>query len=323
MKEKVLEVSSLKVSYKSKGGIATAVDNVWFSLIYGDVLGIFGESGCGKSSIARAIVRLLAPNGKIEDGKVLYKNDNLLEIPEHRLREIRGKNISFILQNPLNSFDPIMNIENHFFETLSAHFKVGKEQARESAVEMLRRVHLSAPYKRISQYPFEMSGGMLQRIMIALALINKPEIIIADEPTTALDVTTQSGILVEMQRLNREYNVSFILISHDIVVINQISNKILVMYAGKCIEYGEKSHVIEKTLHPYTKDLIKCIPRIDVDYSQSRLNTIAGQPPDLRDLPKGCSYNPRCSFAKSICFKERPLLQEVEKDHWVSCFLYS
>jgi peptide/nickel transport system ATP-binding protein len=322
MKEAVLDVSNLKVVYDSRAEIVTAVDGVWFRLNRGDVLGIFGESGCGKSSIARSIIRLLAPNGRIIEGKVLYRGENLLEMPDRKLRAIRGKDIAFVLQNPLNSFDPIMTIENHFFETLFAHSKVSKKNGTEVAIEMLRRVHLSAPERRIAQYPFEMSGGMLQRIMIALALINKPEVIIADEPTTALDVTTQAGILNEMQRLNRKYNVTFIVISHDIVVINQISNKILVMYAGKCVEYGKKQDVMNNTLHPYSEDLIRCIPRIDFGYSHGRLNTIPGQPPDLRDLPKGCSYNTRCSHAKSICFEEKPILREIKEDHWVSCFQY-
>lgn len=322
IEEAVLDVRNLKVVYESYAEIVTAVDGVWFNLKRGDVLGIFGESGCGKSSIARSIVRLLPPKGRIVGGKVLYRDENLLEMSDKQLRMIRGKDIAFILQNPLNSFDPILTIENHFLETLSAHSKVRKNVGVEIAVEMLRRVHLSAPERRIAQYPFEMSGGMLQRIMIALALINKPEVIIADEPTTALDVTTQAGILDEMKRLNREYNVTFIVISHDIVVINQISNRILVMYAGKCVEYGKKHDVMDSTLHPYTNDLIRCIPRIDVGYAHGRLNTIPGQPPDLRALPKGCSYNTRCSRAKPICFKEEPILREIEEDHWVSCFLY-
>ncbi len=309
MNSNILEVKNLNLSFKTKQGYIKALNNVNINIGKKEILGVVGESGCGKSTLSDSIIRLLSGNASIEEGEINFNNKDILKMSKDDMRKIRGKHISLITQNAMAALNPVRTIEKQFVETICAHKDITKEKAKEEAEEMLYKLNISQPKLVMKQFSFQLSGGMRQRIIIALSLLLKPKLIIADEPTTALDVTVQAGILKEMKLLKKQYDTSVLFISHNLAVISNIADKIAVMYAGSIVEYGKSESVLKNPLHPYTKGLIKCMPHL---YSNgSRLYTIEGQPPDLYDLPKGCAFSPRCTYAVADCFETKPEIHKL------------
>jgi oligopeptide/dipeptide ABC transporter ATP-binding protein len=319
----VLEVQHLTVGYKADRGIILAVDDLSFQLRQGEVLGICGESGSGKSTVLSAIINLVRPPGEILNGMVVFEKRDLLSLGAAELRKIRGWEIGYVFQDPRLSFDQLFTIESHFVETISAHANLAREKIVRQSLDLLNLVGINVPEKRLKQYPFQMSGGMLQRVLLALALVNRPRLLLADEPTTSLDVTTQAGILQEFARLRDEFGTAIILVSHDIGVINALADKVIVMYAGKCVEYGTREGVLNQPRHPYTRGLLECIPRLDRDVvDESSLARIPGSPPDLGQLPSGCSFSPRCPLVMEKCHRRPPALIAQDGHRSVACYLY-
>lgn len=321
MSETILEVQDLRTYFFTEEGVVKAVDGVSLELRRGETLGLVGESGCGKSVTSLSIMRLVpSPPGKIVGGKIIYKGENLLEKDEKYMRHIRGNEIAMIFQDPMTSLNPVFRVGDQIAEAIQLHQGVGRKEALRRAVEMMKLVRIPLAEQRVMDYPHQFSGGMRQRIMIAMALSCNPEILIADEPSTALDVTIQAQILEIMKNLQRERGMSILLITHDLGVIAEMSDRVAVMYAGVIVEYADVKSLFKKPLHPYTKGLLTSIPslvkRLD------RLNVIEGTVPSLVDPPPGCRFHPRCPRAMPICSQEEPELREVEKDHEVACFLY-
>jgi oligopeptide/dipeptide ABC transporter ATP-binding protein len=319
--QQLLKIEELKTHFFTHDGIVKAVDGVSFQLNRGETLGIVGESGCGKSVTALSIMRLIAdPPGKIVGGRILFDGQNLLELGGRHMRDIRGRQISMIFQEPMTSLDPVFTIGHEIIETLQIHQNLDKKEARQRTIEVLATVGIPDADKRVDSYPHELSGGMRQRAMIAMALACNPALLIADEPTTALDVTIQAQILQLINDLKTEYNTSVLLITHDLGVIAEMSDHVAVMYAGHIVEYADVHTLFENPLHPYTKGLYKSIPRLDVE--ARRLDTISGMVPNLIDLPPGCPYQNRCEYCFDICLKEMPVLVPVADQHFVKCHLY-
>ncbi len=314
----LLETKDLKVYYFTRRGVVKAVDGVSISLRKGEALGIVGESGCGKSTFALSLLRLIEKPGRIVGGSIILEGEDVLRLSEEEFRRrIRWKKISMVFQGAMNSLNPVYTVKDHVKETLRYHLgKVSNDEIERKTEEMLKMVGL--PPDVANRYPHELSGGQKQRVVIGLALLLNPPLVIADEPTTALDVIVQAHVLKTLKRLREQYNMSIILITHDMGVANYLSDKIAVMYAGKVVEIGPVSKVIGNPLHPYTQMLIKAVPRIDSE----ELEWIPGSPPDLRNPPPGCRFHPRCPKKMSICMKEEPKLIEVEHEHWVACHLY-
>ena len=303
--EKVLEVKNLKTYFYTDEGVIPAVDGVDFNLARGETLAIVGESGCGKSVTSLSILRLIAnPPGRIIDGEILYNGKNLLSLTEKEMRSVRGNDISMIFQEPMTSLNPVFPVGKQIMESLTFHQHMTKEQARERAIEMLRLVEIPNPEKCIHNYPHQLSGGMRQRVMIAMALACNPKILIADEPTTALDVTIQAQILKLMAGLQEKTQTSIILITHDLGIVAQIARNVMVMYAGEEVEYADVRTIFKDPRHPYTIGLLKSIPSINEE--RDTLYTIKGMVPSPRDLPEGCRFAPRCEHACQRCLKERP-----------------
>lgn len=295
-KDYILEVNNLSTTFFVDKKAGKAVDDVSFSLERGKILGIVGESGSGKSVTAMSIMRLLGKTkGRVTGGEVLFNGENLLNKNKRDMQRIRGKHISMVFQEPMTSLNPVLTIGDQITETLLQHEGITKEDAYIRAKELLEIVHIPFAEKRLHEYPHQLSGGMRQRVMIAMALSCNPELIIADEPTTALDVTIQLQILELFKELVEKYRMSVILITHDMGVIAEMADRVLVMYAGQVVEYGDVVSVLKKPLHPYTKALIKAIPRLDED--EQLLHAIPGSIPQLYDMPTGCHFNPRCAFA--------------------------
>lgn len=316
--EVLLEVRDLSTYFFTDEGIVKAVDNVSFKLSPGESLGILGESGCGKSVTALSIMRLIqSPPGKIVDGEVLFKGADLLKKSEEEMRQIRGNKISMIFQDPMTSLNPVFTIGDQIVEAIVLHQKLDKRTARKKAVEMLELVRIPEADKRINDYPHQFSGGMRQRVMIAMALACNPSILIADEPTTALDVTIQAQILELIKQLRKEFNMSTILITHDMGIVAESCNNVLVMYAGKVVEYADLYTIFKHPAHPYTLGLLESVPRLDV--RRERLNAIEGQPPDLVVLPNYCYYADRCPYKTKECLEQIPELVEIEEGHLVRC----
>lgn len=316
----LLEVKNLKTQFRIKGGTVNAVNGIDFEVEKGEVLAIVGESGSGKSVTSLSILGLIPdPPGKIVDGQILFKGEDLLKKTKREMKDIRGKEISMIFQEPMTSLNPVFTIERQITETILRHENVTKKEALERAVKMLELVGIPSPEKRVKEYPHQMSGGMRQRIMIAMALACNPELLIADEPTTALDVTIQAQILDLMLNLKNKLNTSILLITHDLGVVAEAADKVVVMYCGKIVEKSNVQDIFEKPLHPYTEGLLKSIPKIED--KEEKLFMIPGMVPNPLKMPKGCAFSTRCSKCMDICREKEPELIETE-GRLVSCFLY-
>ncbi|MBU7037308.1 MAG: ABC transporter ATP-binding protein [Theionarchaea archaeon] len=316
----LLEVNNLKTQFFTDDGIVKAVDDVSLTIEKEETFGLVGESGCGKSVTALSIIRLISwPPGKIVGGQVLLENEDLLKKTEEQMQKIRGCKISMIFQEPMTSLDPVFTVGNEIMEAIQLHQGLDKEEARKKATDMLHVVGIPDPERRMKEYPHQLSGGMRQRVMIAMALSCNPKLLIADEPTTALDVTIQAQILRLMEKLKQDFSASVLLITHDLGVIAQQCNTVAVMYAGEIVEYGSVEAIFNNPLHPYTVGLYQAIPRLDVD--RNRLRIIEGNVPNLIQIPPGCRFHPRCSHASEMCAREQPQLVERENSHFTRCFL--
>lgn len=318
----ILQVKDLKTYFKLDEGLLKAVDGVSFDLRKGEVLGIVGESGSGKSVTNLALMKLIpTPPGKIAGGEVLFDNKDILTMNPAEIMDLRGNKISMIFQDPMTSLNPFLKISTQMVETIVLHQKLDKKAAKEKAIEMLKLAGIPAPEKRIDQYPHQFSGGMRQRVMIAMALSCEPEILIADEPTTALDVTIQAQILELIKELSARLGTAVILITHSLGVVAGMCDAICVMYAGRIVEKGTAEEIFADPKHPYTQGLIKSVPRLDKVSSQ-RLYSIPGQPPNVIKLPDCCPFFPRCEKAKDICKTKYPPVVELGKNRTVACWLY-
>ncbi len=315
----VLEVRDLDVRFDTPDGTVNAVNQVSFSVEPGETLGIVGESGSGKSQIFMSVMGLLATNGKAT-GSVKFQGEQVLGRPARELNRIRGARMSMIFQDPMTSLNPYLTIERQLTEVLVTHRNMSNRDARQAAVDMLERVQIPEADQRIGLYPFEFSGGMRQRAMIAMALLCQPELLIADEPTTALDVTVQAQILELLGELKRAGKTAFAVITHDLGVIAGLCDRVLVMYAGRIVESGPVRDIFKSPQHPYTKGLLASMPRLDAD-DATRLATIAGQPPNLQRLPPGCAFNDRCEYVMERCLVERPPLEEFAPGRKKACHL--
>jgi len=321
MAEPLLEVKGLKVRFATEDGVVRAVDGVDFELERGKVLGIVGESGSGKSVTAMTLLGLTRDQNAAFEGEVVYKGQNLLTMPESRLRDVRGDEIAMIFQDPMTSLNPVYRIGVQIVEAIVAHESISKKQARRRAIDLLKQVGIPNATERIDTYPHELSGGMRQRVMIALALSCNPDIVIADEPTTALDVTIQAQILALLDNLRAEFDSAVILITHDLGVVASIAHDILVMYAGRVVEAGPKRELFYDPQMPYTWGLLGSIPRLDRP-KQEKLHSITGSPPSLINAPRGCKFRPRCPHVFDRCIEEPELVNRVEApDHLDRCWL--
>jgi peptide/nickel transport system ATP-binding protein len=319
MKDQLLRVESLTVEYWTRNGKLCAVDDVSFSVDEAETLGIVGESGSGKSTLGLSLINLVPYPGKLTKGKIILNGREVLKLPKDELRNLRGTEICYIFQDPMTSLNPVKKIGAHFVELIRTHEpKVSKKEAMERARKFLRDVGIQP--ERVNDYPHQLSGGMRQRVMIALAIALNPSIVVADEPTTALDVIVQAKILDLLKTLRETYGMALILITHDLSIVLQRSDKIIVMYAGQIVEYAHSKKVYAKPEHPYTQGLLQSIPNIEL--ADQKLEAIAGSPPHLLDLPGGCRFWPRCKFVFDKCRKENVPLYKTGKDHLVRCFLY-
>ncbi len=320
--EAILQVKDLKAYFKLDAGLLKAVDGVTFDLHKGKTLGIVGESGSGKSVTNLAIMKLIpTPPGRIAGGEVLFHGKDVLKMSDEEIRQLRGNKISMIFQDPMTSLNPFLRISTQMIETLVLHQKMDKKAAKERAIEMLKLAGIPAPEKRIDQYPHQFSGGMRQRVMIAMALSCNPEILIADEPTTALDVTIQAQILDLIRELSSRLGTAVILITHSLGVVAGMCDEIVVMYAGRIVERGTADRIFEDPKHPYTKGLIKSVPRLDRSHEE-RLYSIPGQPPNVIDLPECCPFWPRCDKAMDVCKSKYPPVAVLDDGHSAACWLY-
>jgi oligopeptide/dipeptide ABC transporter ATP-binding protein len=316
----LLDVRGLKTYFKTHDGIVKAVDGVDFRIKPGKTLGIVGESGCGKSVTSLSVMRLIDRPGWIEAGEILFEGRDLLEISEDEMRKIRGNKISMIFQEPMTSLNPVYTIGNQVGEVLQLHKHLKGREQTDRTIEMLRKVGIPAPERRIHDYPHNLSGGMRQRVMIAMALATDPALLIADEPTTALDVTIQAQILDLMRGLSREFNTAVMLITHDLGVVAEMADDVTVMYTGGVVEHGTVYQVLKEPRHPYTQGLLNSIP--GTAKKGQRLNVIKGSVPNPLNLPKGCTFAPRCPHVMDICWRQPPKLLDVGRNHLVHCWLY-
>lgn len=318
----LLDVQDLAVSFDTYAGEVKAVDQISFQIFPGEAIGIVGESGCGKSVTAHSIMQLIpTPPGRYRSGKILFEGDDLLEKSDSAMAKIRGNDISMVFQDPMTSLNPVLTVGMQIAESLQLHQHMDKRLAYVRAVEMLRLVGIPSPEQRIKNYPHQFSGGMRQRAMIAMALSCNPKLLIADEPTTALDVTIQAEILDLMKDLQNKFNTSIILISHDLGVIARLCSRVIVMYAGRIAEMGTAQDIFHYPKHPYTWGLLKSVPRMDDVQQTQKLAVIDGQPPDLLHPPTGCPFHPRCPQAMRICKTAYPETIEVLQGHSVKCWL--
>ena len=321
IEETLLKVDNLSTWFYTDDGIVKAVNDVSFSLNKGHTLGIVGESGCGKSITSLSVMRLIdSPPGKIVGGKIVFKGEDLLAKSEEEMRRVRGKRIAMIFQEPMTSLNPVYTVGRQIEEALLIHESMTKKEAKRRALEMLRLVRIPLPEKRFDEYPHQLSGGMRQRVMIAIALACSPELLICDEPTTALDVTIQAQILALIDELKEKTGTSVIMITHDLGVISEIADEVLIMYAGEIVEYAPKAQLFQNPLHPYTQGLIACVPKLSRD--SDRLQTIEGTVPSFDDMPAGCTFWPRCPFAEPICKEKKPPLIDCG-NRTVRCHRYA
>ncbi|HEX6778930.1 MAG TPA: ABC transporter ATP-binding protein [Ktedonobacterales bacterium] len=316
----LLEVKHLKTHFHTRGGVVKAVDDVTFSIEEGETLGIVGESGSGKSVTALSIMRLVAsPPGEIVEGsEIRFRGDNVLDMSDKDLYKLRGGKISMIYQDPMTSLNPVFTVGFQIAETIQTHLNVNGKAATKQALEMMERVRIPDASRRLKSYPHEFSGGMRQRVMIAIALSCNPQLLIADEPTTALDVTIQAQILDLMRALSNEFHTSVMLITHDLAVVARMCQRVVVMYAGRAMEEAPTHRLFNKPAHPYTQALLRSVPRLED--TQQRLMPIKGQPPDLINLPPGCPFAPRCQKAQARCREETPELHLVAENQYAACF---
>jgi oligopeptide/dipeptide ABC transporter ATP-binding protein len=320
--EPLLSVRNLKTYFYTDEGVVRAVDGLSYDLQKGETLGIVGESGCGKSVHALSVMRLIAsPPGKIVDGEILFEGKNLLTLSDEEMRHIRGNRIAMIFQEPMTSLNPVLTIGEQIAEAVILHQKLDKKAAWERAIEMLERVKMPLARERIKDYPHQFSGGMRQRVMIAMALSCNPSVLIADEPTTALDVTIQAQIIELIRELQKEFHMAVIMITHNLGVVAEMCDNVVVMYAGKPVEHTDVWRTFQDSKHPYTWGLLHSIPKL---YERKeRLIPIEGQPPSLIDLPPGCPFAPRCPFAMEICVQEDPPDVDIQAGHYAKCYLYT
>jgi oligopeptide/dipeptide ABC transporter ATP-binding protein len=322
MTDSLLEVKDLKVSFASKKNKTNIVAGLSFTVEKGKTLCIVGESGCGKSMTSLSVMGLLPKTGGLE-GEILLKGENLVGKSMKQMSKIRGNQISMIFQEPMTSLNPVQTVGKQIAETIIIHQKLKKAEARQKAIEMLQLVGIPSPEKRIDAYPHELSGGMRQRVMIAIALSCNPELLIADEPTTALDVTIQAQILDLMKQLQQDLEMGIIMITHDLAVVSEMADRVLVMYAGKAVEYGSRRAIFDNPLHPYTDGLMKCIPDVDDEEEREELFVIKGSVPAPDAMPSGCRFGDRCPYAQGMCLENNPPLVTIDDHHSVSCWKYT
>ena len=317
--EHLLSVRDLHTYFTTDNGTVKAVNGVSFNLDSGKVLGIVGESGSGKSVTAYSVMQILAENGRVEHGEVLFKGENIVDWPESKMRNFRGRCCSIIFQDPMTSLNPVFTVGNQLMEGIILHTNKSREEAKARAEELLTLVGINEPKKRLKQYPYELSGGMRQRVMIAMALACEPDILIADEPTTALDVTIQAQILELMQDLQKKLGMAIIMVTHDLGVIAELCDEIIVMYGGRVCERGTADEIFYNPRHEYTKGLLRSIPSLD--NMKERLVPISGTPINMLNMPKGCAFCPRCDAAMKICLEEVPQELTINNMHKASCWI--
>lgn len=321
MEEKILEVRDLTTTFKlQSGAVVHPVDHSSFYVKKGEVVGLVGESGCGKSMTAMSVIRLVPPPGQITEGEVLFRGEDVLKMNPDKLASVRGAHISTIFQDPLTYLNPVLTIGRQIGETIQLHLGLGKKEARKRALEMLEMVKIPAPERVSRSYPFELSGGMRQRVLIAIAMCCNPELIIADEPTTALDVTVQAQVLSLLISLVREKGISMILITHDMGIVADICDRVYVMYAGQVVESGSLDEIFYESRHPYTSDLLGSV--LTIKKRQAIIPSIPGVVPDIEHFPKGCRFGPRCSRRSERCGGQDPAMAEVSPEHFVKCAQY-
>lgn len=322
MSRTVLEVKNLAIEFFGRHGWVRAVNDLSFNVYEGEILGIVGESGCGKSVTSMSILGLLpTKTTRIPEGEILFYGDNLLDYDSEKMRNLRGKDIAMVFQDSMTGLNPMMTIGKQLVNAVLAHQNVSRSEAKIIAEEALTNVEIPSPAKRLQEYPHQLSGGMRQRVMIALALINKPKLLIADEPTTALDVTVQAQVLDLMKRLQKANNMSIMLITHDMGVVAEMSDRVMVMYAGEKIEIGKKVEIFESPKHPYTRGLLMSIPSVEEDVDE--LFSIKGRVPTLQEMPTHCRFFDRCEESFDICKKEHPDYYDLTDTHSVQCFQFS
>jgi peptide/nickel transport system ATP-binding protein len=324
MGERLLEIKGLKTYFFTDEGVVRAVDGIDLHIDKGETLGVVGESGCGKTVTALSIMKLIAmPPGRIVEGQILYQGRDLVPLPAAQMRKIRGKEISMVFQEPMTSLNPVFTVGEQIAEALRLHEGLGRRDAMDKTVEMLKIVHMANPERRVKEYPHQLSGGMRQRVMIAMALSCHPHLLIADEPITALDVTIQAQILELLNELKAKLGMAVMLITHDMGVIAETAQRVVVMYAAKVAEEAPVRQLFKEPLHPYTQGLLRSIPRIDLAATKKqRLEAIPGVVPSLIDVPVGCRFAARCPHVKSVCTEKDPVIKEVSPGHKVACWLY-
>lgn len=320
--ENIITVENLKTYFYTEDGVVPAIDGVSFEIRKGETLAIVGESGSGKSVTSLSIMGLIpSPPGRIEAGDIHFHNESLLDKTEKEMRKIRGNQISMIFQEPMTSLNPVYKIGDQIIESIILHQKVTKNEAKKEVIRLLNLVGIPEPERRVNQYPHELSGGMRQRVMIAIALACNPEVLIADEPTTALDVTIQNQILALMKKLKKETNMSIMLITHDLGVVAEMADRVVVMYSGQVVEQGDIFTIFENPKHPYTEGLLRSMP--SVEKRSGKLYAIDGVVPNPLNLPKGCRFAPRCEYATALCREEMPEIQSISDDEVVRCWKYT
>ena len=319
--KEILKLEDLAISFYTPVGEVKAVDGISYTLHENEIMGIVGESGSGKSVESYGIMGLLQSPGKVKSGKIMYKGQNVLDFDKKEMRNFRGAKCSMIFQNPMTCLNPVYMIGNQLMEAVLVHKKISKEEAYKKAVKMLELVGIANPERRMKQYPHELSGGMRQRVMIGMGLICEPDILIADEPTTALDVTIQAQILELIKEIQEKNNMSVIFITHNLAVVAQICDSVSVMYAGKIVEQGSVDDIFYNPKHPYTKGLLKSMPRID-DNKGEKLESIEGTPVDMLNPPSGCGFSTRCEHCMNICLRKEPPMLEMSEGHRSKCFLH-
>ena len=316
----LLRVQDLSTHFHTSGGVVKAVDHVGFEVDRGETVGIVGESGCGKSMTALSILRLVPEPGKIVGGKILFGERDVVQMSDEDIREFRGRDVAMIFQDPMTSLNPVLKVGFQVEEAMVAHRKFSNRQAHDRVVPLFKRVRIPAPEQRVKDYPHQFSGGMRQRAMIAMGLSNEPALLIADEPTTALDVTVQAQIIELLRDLNRELGTAIILITHNMAVVASLCTRVIVMYAGRIVEQGSTRQIFKSPQHPYTWSLLRSIPRVD-EKKHEKLLTISGLPPDLSNPPPGCKFHPRCRFRVDRCLREEPPLDEVDPGQLARCWV--
>ena len=323
MSEEILRIEGLRVYFYTYAGVVKAIEGVDLSIRRGECFGLVGETGCGKSVTMRAVVRLIPPPGRIVSGKIYFEGVNVLELPESEIRKIRGRKIGFIVQEPMSALDPLYRVGYQAGEPLLVHKLIrDKKEMWRRVISLFKTVSIPEPAKRVRNYPHELSGGMKQRVVIATALSCNPDLIIADEPTTNVDVTIQAQILDLLRDLRSKYGTTLILVTHNLGIVAEMCDRVAVMYAGQIVELAKVHDIFKEPLHPYTKGLLEAVPIITKS-REVRLKPIPGAIPNLINPPPGCRFHPRCAHAKAICMKERPPLTEVKPGHFVACWLYA